>query len=615
MTGRLPDVLCVSSIDWDFIWQGHQEIMSRMAAQGHRVLYVENTGVRAPKVRDLPRVWQRIRNWWRGTKGFREERPNLYIYSPLLLPLPYFWLARWINRTLLSRALKRWMDAVGFHRPILWTFLPTPLALDVIRAVDPQVTIYYCIDDLASSSHGARKIVTSEEQLFRQADLVFVTSERLRERAARHSDRVHLFPFGVNLERFDAVRLSSDAPPADLQPLARPVIGYVGGLHQWVDQPLLAAVASRLPEMSFALIGPAQTDVSALEACANVTLFGQRAHPDVPKYVKSFDVGIVPYLLTDYTANVYPTKLNEYLIMGIPVVATDLPEIRRFNRDHGDVVEVATDADAFVQAIRKSLNGASTPAVVERRIAVAQSNSWERRIAAMGTLIEQAIEKRAASDQRWDQALRRIYRRTRAHVAEAVVALAVVYAAVFYTNLVWRAAGPLRMSAPPVRADAIVVFAGGVGESGKAGGGSQERLNEAVELYRAGYAPYLVLSSGYVYSFKEADQMRDLAIAQGVPASAIALELRSTNTYQNVTFVNEVLRDHHWRSILLVSSPYHMRRATMVWHKLAPEITVTPTPPPRSQFYDHTRGATFEQVRGILSEYFAILGYWKNGWV
>ena len=616
MTGRLPDVLCVSSIDWDFIWQGHQEIMSRMAAQGHRVLFVENTGVRAPKMRDLPRVRQRIRNWWRSTKGFREERPNLFIYSPLLLlPLPYFWLARWINRTLLSRALKRWMEAVGFSRPILWTFLPTPLALDVIRAVDPQVTIYYCIDDLASSSHGARKIVSSEEQLFRQADLVFVTSERLRERAARHSDRVHLFPFGVNLERFDAVRNSSDAPPADLQPLARPVIGYVGGLHQWVDQPLLAAVASRLPEMSFALVGPAQTDVSALESCPNVTLFGQRAHPEVPKYVKSFDVGIVPYLLTDYTANVYPTKLNEYLVMGIPVVATDLPEIRRFNRDHGDVVEVAADAYAFAQAIRRSLHGASTPAVIERRIQVAQSNSWERRITAMGTLIEQAIARRAATDQRWDQALRRIYRRTRAHVAEIVVALAVIYGVVFYTNLVWRAAEPLRMSAPPAHADAIVVLAGGVGETGKAGGGSTERLNEAIELYRAGYAPYLVLSSGYVYSFKEAEEMRDRAIAQGVPAASIALELRSTNTYQNVTFVDEILRDHKWRSILLVSSPYHMRRATMVWHKLAPDIAVTATPPPRSQFYDHARGATFEQVRGILYEYLAILGYWKNGWV
>ena len=615
MTGRLPDVLCVSSIDWDFIWQGHQEIMSRMAAQGHRVLFVENTGVRAPKVRDLPRVRQRIRNWWRGTKGFREERPNLFIYSPLLLPLPYFWLARWINRTLLTRALRRWMEAVGFSRPILWTFLPTPLALDIIRAVDPQVTIYYCIDDLASSSHGARKIVGSEERLFRQADLVFVTSERLRERAARHSDRVHLFPFGVNLERFEAVRRGSDEPPADLMPLPRPVIGYVGGLHQWVDQTLLAAVAAKLPEMSFALVGPAQTDVSALERCSNVTLFGQRAHPDVPKYVKQFDVGIVPYLLADYTANVYPTKLNEYLVMGIPVVATDLPEIRRFNRDHGDVVEVAGDAEAFAGAIRRALNGASAPAVVARRIEVAEANSWERRIAAMEYLIDETIAKRAASDQRWDQALRRIYRRTRAHAAEIVFAIAAVYLLVFHTNVVWRVAEPLRMSAPPTRADAIVVFAGGVGETGKAGGGAQERLSEAVSLYRAGYAPYLVFSSGYVYSFREAEQMRDLAVAQGVPAGAIVLEERSTNTYQNVTFSNEILRDHRSRSILLVSSPYHMRRATMVWHKLAPEITVTPTPPPRSQFYDHTRGASLEQARGILYEYLAILGYWKNGWV
>jgi uncharacterized SAM-binding protein YcdF (DUF218 family)/glycosyltransferase involved in cell wall biosynthesis len=615
MTGRLPDILCVSSIDWDFIWQGHQEIMSRMAAQGHRVLFVENTGVRAPKVRDLPRVRQRIRNWWRGTKGFRQERQNLFIYSPLLLPLPYFWLARWINRWLLARALRRWMEAVGFNRPILWTFLPTPLALDIIRAVDPQVTIYYCIDDLASSSPGARKIVTSEERLFAQADLVFVTSERLRERAARYRSDVHLFPFGVNLERFEEVRRAPDNPPDDLRSLVRPVIGYVGGLHQWVDQPLLAGVATQLPEMSFALVGPPQTDVSALERCANVTLFGQRAHQELPRYVKEFDVGIVPYLLTDYTANVYPTKLNEYLSMGIPVVATDLPEIRRFNRDHGDVVEVAADAAAFVAAIKRSLNGASTPEVVNRRIEVAQSNSWERRIAAMARLIDGAIAKRAASDQRWDQALRRIYRRTRAHVAEIVLAVAVVFAVIFYTNALWTIAAPLRMSSAPHRADAIVVFAGGVGENGKAGGGTPERLNEAVELYRAGYAPYLVFSSGYVYSFQEAESMRDLAVAQGVPSSAIVLERRATNTYQNVKFVDEILRDHKSTSILLVSSPYHMRRATMVWHKVAPEVTVTPTPPPRSQYYDHTRGATLEQLRGIVYEYIAILGYWRRGWV
>ena len=455
----------------------------------------------------------------------------------------------------------------------------------------------------------------SEERLFRQADLVFVTSERLRERAARHREDVHLFPFGVNLERFEEVRRAPDNPPEDLRPLTRPVIGYVGGLHQWVDQPLVAAVAARLPEMSFALVGPAQTDVSALERCANVTLFGQRAHPDLPRYVKEFDVGIVPYLLTDYTANVYPTKLNEYLSMGIPVVATDLPEIRRFNRNPGNVVEVAGDADAFAAAIRRSLNGVSTPDVVARRIDVAQSNSWGRRVAEMSQLIDAAMAKRAASDQRWDQALRRIYRRTRAHVAELVLAVAAVCVVLFYTNAVWRVAAPLRMSSPPTHADAIVVFAGGVGENGKAGGGTPERLNEAVALYRTGYAPYMVVSTGYVYSFKEAESMRDSAVAQGVPSSAIVLEDRSKNTHENVLFSERILRDHKSKSILLVSSPYHMRRALMVWHKLAPDIAVTPTPPPRSQFYDHTRGATFEQLRAILYEYLAILGYWQRGWV
>jgi hypothetical protein len=87
---------------------------------------------------------------------------------------------------------------------------------------------------------------------------------------------VHLFEVGVNLEGFDAVRRSSDPPPSDIQALSRLVAGYVGGLHQWVDQPLLAAVASRLPHVTFALVGPAQTDVSLLERCANVRLFGQR---------------------------------------------------------------------------------------------------------------------------------------------------------------------------------------------------------------------------------------------------------------------------------------------------------------------------------------------------
>jgi len=608
------DVVCISSIDWDFIWQGHQEIMSTLADEGHRVLFVENTGVRAPRVRDLPRVGQRIRNWWRGTKGFREERPNLFVYSPLLLPLPYSRVARTVNRFLLARALRRWMRATGFFQPIVWTFLPTPIALDVIAAIDPALTIYYCIDDLAASSPGARRIVSSEQQLFKDADLVFVTSERLRERAARISQHVHVFPFGVNFERFDRVRHAGDPPPADLDALQRPVVGYLGGLHQWVDQELIVGVASRMPDVTFALVGPAQTDVSALQQCPNVRLLGQRPHEAVPAYVKGFDVGIVPYRVAEYTLNVYPTKLNEYLVMGIPVVATDLPEIRRFNAQHGQLVEVAADPEAFSTAIRRALNDSSPPDV-ERRVAAAHQNSWHSRLAAMNRLIHEALERRAASPQRWDDTLRRVYRETRTHAPQAVLALVALYLLVFYTNVVWWAAVPLQVTAPPAPADAIVVFAGGVGESGKAGVGTQERVQRAVDAYHAGYAPHLILSSGYRYSFPEAELMRSVALQQGVPPAAIVLEQRSTDTHENVQFVDQILRDHGWRSVLLVSSPYHMRRALLVWQKVAPEVRVIPTPPLKSQFFDHSRGASLEQVRAIAHEYLALVGYRIRGWL
>jgi uncharacterized SAM-binding protein YcdF (DUF218 family)/glycosyltransferase involved in cell wall biosynthesis len=615
MMRRRSDIICISSIDWDFIWQGHQEIMATLAAQGHRVLFLENTGVRAPSVRDIPRVRQRVRNWWKGTKGFREERPNLFVYSPIVLPLPYSGIARSVNRTLLLRSLRRWMRAIGFHRPIVWTFLPTPLTLDLIGALDPQLTVYYCIDDFASSSTSARRIVASEERLFRTVDLVFVTSEKLRQRAARHSRQVHLFPFGVKFDAFDKVRDDAAAAPEDMARLTRPVVGYVGGLHQWVDQELVAALAARLPEATIALVGPEQTDLSALRGVPNIHLLGMKAHEELPRYVKAFDVGLVPYKLTEYTANVYPTKLNEYLVMGIPVVATDLPEITRFNAEHGDIVAVATGVDAFAGAVRRALGG-STPDEYQRRIAVAHGNSWVSRISLMTSLMEEALDRREQSEERWETSLRRAYRTARRHAAQLVLGVAAAYLLVFQTPLIWWAAAPLKLSSPPEQADAIVVFAGGVGESGQAGGGYQERVKQAIDLYKAGYAKFMVMSSGYVYSFREAEVMRALAADNGVPASAIVLELHATSTYQNVVFVDDILRDRRWRKILLVSSPYHMRRATMVWRKVAPGIVVVPSPPPQSQFYDHPHaGATLEQIRGIAQEYVAILAYWRRGWL
>jgi uncharacterized SAM-binding protein YcdF (DUF218 family)/glycosyltransferase involved in cell wall biosynthesis len=608
------DVICISSIDWDFIWQGHQEIMSTLAAQGHRVLFVENTGVRAPKLRDMPRLRQRIRNWAKGTRGFRQERPNLFVLSPIVLPLPYSRVARWLNRTILAHLIRRWMRAVEWSRPIVWTFLPTPLAHDLIDRLNPALTIYYCIDDLASSSPEARRITGSEERMFRRADLVFVTSEKLRLRAAAISPRVHFFPFGVRYESFAAARASTELPPADISGLPRPVVGYVGGMHQWVDQDLIVDVARRLPHVTFAFIGPAQCDLSRLEGCSNVKLLGGKPHSELPAYIREFDIGIVPYKLSEYTTNVYPTKLNEYLAMGIPVVATDLLEIQRFNIDHGNIVSIAPDAAGFAEAIERTLRHPKAVGA-ERRLEVARSNSWQSRIAQMQGLINDALEEKRRTAGRWDLRLRRAYQLARRRFVAVAAVLALSYVALFETPLVWAVAAPLRVSESPRPADAIVVFAGGVGESGQAGGGYQERVKQAVDLFHAGYASELVFSSGFVFAFREAEVMRTLAISSGVPATAIHLESQARNTYENVRLSAEIVRQRDWDRVLLVSSPYHMRRALLTWQRVAPDIEVIATPVPLSQFYAHERGASLEQIRGIAQEYAAIALYWWRDWI
>ena len=53
---RNQSIICISSIDWDFIWQGHQEIMSTLAKNGNRVIFIEYTGVRLPGIKEIGRA-------------------------------------------------------------------------------------------------------------------------------------------------------------------------------------------------------------------------------------------------------------------------------------------------------------------------------------------------------------------------------------------------------------------------------------------------------------------------------------------------------------------------------------------------------------------------------
>lgn len=611
------NIICISSIDWDFIWQGHQEIMSTYADKGNRVLFIENTGVRTPTFRDFPRLKKRFINWSKGVRGIRREKENLYIFSPLVLPFPYFRIARWINKHILMFYLNRWMKAMDFNDPIIWTFLPTGLTLDLINNINKKVTIYYCIDNFAVSSSSAQKVSSTEKKLIKQSDLVFVTANELYDHCSQHSQRVYTFPFGVNIKDFEKVRSEAKPwKPEDLRDIKDPIIGYVGGVHKWIDQDLIRNLAETHPDYSFVFIGPIQTDISSLSNIKNIYFLGHKPHEQLPYYVNFFTTGIIPYLLTDYTKNVYPTKLNEYLALGKPVVSTDLLEIKVFSEKYSDVVSIGKDAKEFAKCLEIAVNSRSDEQTIKRRIQVANDNTWQKKIEEMSELIEEGIERRKHDkDLRWKEYFHKFYRKTRRRLAIAGIACLLVYLLSFHTPLLWFAARPLKISQSPSPSDVIVTFAGGVGESGKAGQGYQERVVHSVNLYKKNYAKKMIFSSGYTYVIQEADLMKALAVSLGVPGEDIILEKSAGSTYQNVKFTKDIMKKHGWDSALVVSSPYNMRRVEMVYNKIAPEIQVCLTPVPTSGFYGNEKKVKWKHIRAILHEYLAIIYYWQKGYI
>ena len=154
-----------------------------------------------------------------------------------------------------------------------------------------------------------------------------------------------------------------------------------------------------------------------------------------------------------------------------------------------------------------------------------------------------------------------------------------------------------------------------MGETGSPGKSTMERARFAAELYRKGWAPIVIFSSGYVYSYQEAEDMRLIAMSSGVPEESILTEARSASTYQNVRFVKEILDQKGWNSILLVSAPYHMRRAALVFRKVAPDVQVRYVPVERCEFYQKGKRFQWRQIRALFHEGLGMLYYWWRGYV
>lgn len=400
------DIIYLSSIEWGHKWQAHQEIALRLAGAGNRVLYVENTGVRAPTLRDAGRVASRLGDWSKALRsgGVREVSPGLYVTSPLIMP-PFgaAW-RRWANRIIFLPSLLRNIRGLGMRDPLLWTYLPSDTSLLLMNALrrESVASVYYCVADFSELTPYADELRRSEMAVTASSDIVFANCTALAEKLHRFNPNVHVYPVGVNLKAFPfgqpagaggaATAPGEDAAAASLKTLPRPLIGYVGGLHRHVNFELLREVALRRPGWSWVFVGPVQAPVRALAALPNVHLLGEQPHGTLAAYMNHFDVCLVPYLNNACTATVVPTKINEYLALGKPVVSTALPTVLEFNDQHRVLIISEAGPEPWLTAVEQALELPRDEETLLRRRRVAEISDWDARLTSMCLLIEQRIQ-------------------------------------------------------------------------------------------------------------------------------------------------------------------------------------------------------------------------------
>ncbi|HEY4590726.1 MAG TPA: glycosyltransferase, partial [Thermoanaerobaculia bacterium] len=326
-----PDLVCLSHLRWDFVYQRPQHLMSRFA-RDRRVFFFEE-----PIFEDGPArldVSER-------PGGVRVAVPRL----PHGLPPEEVEAAQ---RDLLQGMLA----GHGVSDYVLWYY--TPMALGFSAGLAPAAVVYDCMDELSLFRGAPPALLERERRLLEIADLVFTGGQSLYEAKRERHPSVHAFPSSIDAEHFGRARRPCPEP-ADQAAIPRPRLGYFGVIDERIDLDLLAAAAGARPDWQWVMIGPVvKIDPETLPRRSNLHYLGMKAYDELPSYLAGWDAALMPFAANESTRFISPTKTPEYLAGGRPVVSTP---IRDVVRPYGELalVEIAEDPEAFVAAAERSM--------------------------------------------------------------------------------------------------------------------------------------------------------------------------------------------------------------------------------------------------------------------
>ncbi|MDB5119529.1 MAG: glycosyltransferase family 1 protein [Sphingobacteriales bacterium] len=381
------DIIIVGQQAWDTEIGSNCKNIAIEFSKKNRVLYVNPPLDRISKYRWKAdsKVQKRL-NIIKGSEpGLVEIGHNLYNLYPDCLIESINWITSNLifdlinkyNNQIFSRSILKAITSLDFSESILFNDNDIFRSFYLKDLLKPIISIYYSRDNMIATEYWKRHGLVLEPKLIAKSDLCVANSEYLKNYCKQFNPNSFYVGQGCDVEVEDVSKINNEAHEA-LRSINSPIIGYVGFLTAArLDINLLHYIAVSQPSWNIVLVGPEDEEFkkSDLHNLTNIHFLGAKNPQHLPKYIALFDVCINPQILNDLTVGNYPRKIDEYLMLGKPTVATKTESMEVF-REH---VSLASNETEFMHSIEALLNNTDDN-LIQSRIEFASSHTWENSV-------------------------------------------------------------------------------------------------------------------------------------------------------------------------------------------------------------------------------------------
>ncbi|MDF9831735.1 glycosyltransferase [Parabacteroides sp. PF5-6] len=328
------------------------------------------------------------------TSALRQVNKNLWIvdcpfsvFSVNQLPAWLFNVFNEINNKKIANRILAAITELGFSDCIHIIDTDIYRSFYLKELIKPSVSIYYCRDFVLNNPYWKRHGRRLEPLLAAKSDIVITNSTYFAEHFSHYNPHTYPIETGVNLVLYDSSK--PWAIPEDLASIPHPIIGYVGALaSSRLDGELLYKMAQERPNYNFVFVGPEDEKFTQLplHQLKNVYFLGKKPMETLPAYITGFDVCINPQKVNEITDGNYPLKIDEYLAMGKPTVATSTHTMRDIFSRH---VFLANTLEEYLYHIDEALTEVKDEVKRNNRIDFAHTHSWGHSVEKIYKIIDQ----------------------------------------------------------------------------------------------------------------------------------------------------------------------------------------------------------------------------------